>query len=231
MMVNLLRWPSALKCRGIAFNRRGQVVGGPVSLSGRTMIGSYDGGYWIATVDIAAIDQGDQVLAFRALRAEMEGGAHHLLVPTFDEGQAPWPAAGGYDANVNEPEEWSDSTLWSDGTGWYAPEILVSVAAAASLRDTSIVIGVAVAGTIKAGQYFSLHGGHLHEIKRIIAVNGTERTIAISPPLRAAIAIGERVEFERPTCRMRLSEESEADLALGLLWQGAPAMSFVEVQP
>lgn len=227
-MVNLIRWPPALKSRGVAFNRRGQVVGGPLSLSGRNQVGSYDGGHWIATVDVATLDQGDDILAFRALRAEMEGGAHHVLVPAFDEGQAPWPAAGGYDANVNDPQEWSDDTLWSDGTGWYEPAILVTVAAVAALRATSIVIDIDAAGTIKAGQWFSLQGGHLHEIKRVLAVSGSERTLAISPPLRAAVAIGERVEFERPKCRMRLPAESDADLGMGRLWQSQPSLSFVE---
>lgn len=228
-MVNLLRWPALLRgAPGVAFNKRGMTIGGSVSLSGLTQVAAYDAGYWIATIPIATLEQGDDILAFRALRAEMAGGAHHVLVPAFDQGQAPWPAAGGQAANENDPQTWSDGALFSDGSGWYDPAIRIYVAADAALRATEITVDVVAAGTLKPGMYFSLVGGGMHEIVRVVATNGSERTLSISPPLRAPTYAGRRAEFERPVCRMRLMSEAEADLILGRLWTAQPSMAFVE---
>ena len=227
-MVTVHYMPSALKARGIAFNPRGMTITGPVSLSGRSQVAAYDAGYWMATLDVATLGQGDDVLAFRALRAEMEGGANHVLVPAFDQGQAPWPAAGGQAANENDDIAWSDGVFFSDGSGWFKPAIIVNVAADAALRATSLVVDIVTAGTLKAGMYFSLVGGGMHVIRSILASSGSQRTLHIWPPLRAPAITGRRCEFERPVCRMRLVSDQEADLALGRLWMAQPSMTFVE---
>lgn len=228
-MSDLMRWPPLLRSTAVAFNPRGQTLGGPVSLTGQSQVNSIDAGYWMANVDLRILELGDDVNAYRGLRAEMEGGGHHVLVPAFDQGQAPWPLSGGWQVNEKEAQTWSDDTTWSDGTGWYHPAIRVYLAEDASLRATSIVVDIEASGTIKAGQYFSIHGAGLHVVRRVLDSDGTERTLAIWPPLRWPVSTGRRCNFERPVCRMRLLSESDADLVLGLLWLGTPTMAFIEV--
>jgi hypothetical protein len=230
MATNVLRWPSALRAAGgLSFNLRGRTIGGPVSLTGRTQVASIDTGYWVASLPLALLEAGGDVRAFRRLAAEMAGGAFPVLVPAFDEGQAPWPDPGGWENNVNPPQEWSDETQWSDGTGWYDPVIRVYLAEAAAARATSILLDVDNAGTIEGGELFSLAGGELHVIRRVLSSDESGVRVAIAPGIRAAQPAGRRCEFERPVCRMRLVSEDAADLSLGLLWHAAPSLAFVEI--
>lgn len=83
-------WPATLtRFQAIAFNPRGMTVSGPPSLLGRTQVGSLDAGYWVAGIFGIAAHTPATIRAFRALRAQLEGGAHHVRVPVCDTLQAP----------------------------------------------------------------------------------------------------------------------------------------------
>lgn len=220
-------WPAALEARGVAFNPRGQIVGGAPTLTGQGQLASIDAGFWVATIDIATLDSGVLVKTFRALRARLEGGAHQLKVPVFDDGQVPYPIAGGAAANAFKEQRYSDGTLHTDGHGFYRPSIVVALSADADLRATSLSATVTTAGTISGGEYFSI-GDRLYVIKEVLTSSGSARTFAIWPPLRAAAPSGTRLNFEAPVCRMRLATERDMDLALGRLWRAQPAVAFIE---
>lgn len=211
--------------RGIAFNQRGMTIAGPVSLGGQSQVGSTDAGYWIATLDLTTIGQGTPVKVFRALRALLEGGAHQVLVPTSDEGQAPWPGAVQAPATVT----WSDLTTWSDGSVWSQSTIAINVGTAAVARATSLDLDVLSAATLVGGEYLSI-GDRLHVIRAIVSDDGAGNVVvAIWPPLREAVGAGVALNFDRPVCKMRQLADGETDLALGRLWQAAPTINFVEV--
>jgi hypothetical protein len=220
-------WPPELAARGVAFNQRGMTVGGPPTLSGEGQVGSLDAGYWVATLDLVTLDSGTMVKAFRALRAKMQGGAHQLKVPVFDEGQVPYVKPGGAAANAYPEQRYSDNKFHTDGHGFYRPAISVTLAADAALRATSVSVTVTRAGPISGGEYFSL-GDRLHVIESVLSVAGGTQVWSIWPPTRAAAPSGTRVNLEAPVCRMRLATETEMDLALGRLWRAQPSIAFIE---
>lgn len=226
-------WPTELGARSVAFNPRGMVVSGPPSLTGQSQVSSTDAGYWVATVGIATIGAGAEVLAYRALRAKLEGGAHAVYVPAFDYGakhnaQVPYPASGGSSVNAYAEQAYSDSQYHSDGHGFYRPAIVVTAGAAAAAGATSVQMTVTTAGTLSGGMYFSARG-RMYVLRERTALSGSSQTWAIWPRLREAIASGDRLDFEKVTCKMRLMSESEMDLELGRLWMATPTVAFREV--
>lgn len=228
-MTDTLRWPRALAPRTVAFNPRGMTISGPIALNGQSQVVAGDAGYWVATLGLLSIATPGAIKKFRALRAQLDGGASHILVPAFDKKSAPWPYAGGPPENENQPQQWSDGAGFSDGSAWYNPAILIYLAEAAELRAGRIVIDIANAGAVEGGEYFSLVGGGMHVVKRVVSASGTERTIDIWPPLRGAVPAGRRCEFERPVCKMRLLSDEEMDLSLRRGRHGMAEMNFIEV--
>lgn len=225
--MTIYRWDPALAPRGVSFNLRGMSIGGPPTLTGRNQVGQLDAGYWTASYTKIPVGPSAVVQAFRALRAKMEGGAHQILVPVFDDAQVPYALAGGKIVNANPEQPYSDGTLHTDGHGFYLPAIIVSTSADAALRATSISATVTTAGTISAGTYFSI-GDRLYLIKEVLSSSGGARTWSISPPLREAVPSGTPINFEAPICRMRLLSESEMDLVLERGLYGFSDINFIE---
>jgi hypothetical protein len=62
-------------------------------------------------------------------------------------------------------------------------------------------------------------------------VTGGFPTVTIRPPLREATDALARVEFDNPTCIMRLADPQAMDLALERRIYGAPSVKFVEDFP
>lgn len=223
-------WPSVLGPRGVAFNKRGQTVAGPPSLTGRTQVASLDAGYWVAGYRGVNAGGASRVRAYRALTALLEGGAHQIRVPVFDVAQAPWPldSAGNPITSVSQVAH-SDDALFSDLTGYAQSSIDAYLTSAAALRATSVAVAFRNAGTRGGGEYFSI-GDRLYLVRAVLADDGAGNlTLAIWPPLREAAASGAVLNFDRPVCRMRLASESSADLDLDWGRFGFPDMAFVEV--
>lgn len=222
-MSQIYNWDHRLPPRGIAFNPRGMTASGPPSLTGRTQVWAYDAGFWVAEFPLATLDKGEQINAYRALRAKLSGGANAIRVPAFDYGQAPWPLPGGWEANLIEDGEFSDGTLFTDGTGFFEYAIEVELATAASAGASHIHVTVTTAGTIEEGMLFS-PGDRLHVIKEKLG----STSWLIWPPLREDVAQGTLLNFDKPVCRMRLMNEADMDLSLGRLWQAQPTAMFIE---
>lgn len=217
-------WPSDLAPRRVAFSLRGQVIAGPVSLTGRSQATATDTGYWTAVLSGIPTGGAARVKAYRRLLGQLAGGAGIVKVPAFDREQAPWPVAGVYTAT---PSDFTDGTEFSDGTGFFEPVIKVTAGADAAIGATQIAVVVASADTIVGGEYFSVHG-RLYRIESVLSVSGGNQAWAITPAVRAAIASGARLDFDRPVCRMRLAAEGEGDLDLERGLYGFPSMTFVE---
>lgn len=218
-------WPRAvLGERAINFSPRGMTVAGPMTLTGQNQVASLDAGYWVATYELATIGTPDQIRMFRALRAQLEGGAHQVRVPVCDEDQAPWASAIATDPLT---ATYDDNVGHDDDTPFAQPNIAVTGAAAAA-RATQLTVTLLAGAALAAGEYFSL-GDRLYVIREVLAVSGAIYTLAIWPPLREPLAVGGELNFDAPVCRMRLATEAEMDLALGRLWLASPSANFVEV--
>lgn len=218
-------WPRAqLDARAIKFSRRGQVLGGPVSLDGASQVASIDTGYWIATYDVVTLAKGAQIKMFRAMDALLDGGANQVRVPVIDEAQAPWP--GALQAGALVP--WSDGTSFSDGSMWSQRTIAIVAASDTPAAATSLAMTILSAAALTGGEYFSI-GDRLHVIRSIISDDGAGNVVvSIRPRLRDPVPAATSLNFDAPVCRMRLLSESEMDLALGRLWQAQPSIAFIE---
>lgn len=222
-------WPSGFAPRGVQFGLRGVSIGGPASATGFRQLVQSDAGFWTASLTQIPMGTAAKVNAWRAFLARLDGGARHALVPVFDLMQAPWALAGGPSANLLAEQAFSDGYYFTDGHGFFNAAIVITLSADAALRDTSISVTVTTAGTIQEGMGFTLGGDRLHRIKAILADNGAgAQTWQIAPPLRADYASGTELNFDRPTCRMRLLAEDDGEAALDYGRYGFANMNLVE---
>lgn len=202
-------------------------VSGPPSLTGRVQVGSLDSGIWIADYRSLTIYHGNLRL-YRAVRAQMEGGAVDVVVPVFYNAQAPWPLGPNGDPVRFSPPVWfDDGAGFDDCSGMWQPVIAAYIAADAGLRATSIVIDFQHAGEVTGGEYFSI-GDRLHVIRKVTDVSGTDHTVSIWPPLRAPVTTGTELNFDRPHCLMRLASESSGDIDMDRGRLGSSDLQFVE---
>ncbi len=220
-------WDPALGAQGITWRRRGQTVAGRPSLTGLTRVASIDAGYWMAEVaGIVAVDPAS-VRAFRALMSRLEGGAHQIRLPAFDGANAPWPLSGGVPVTSAASTEFTDGTRFTDGTGFFEPSIRIALKEGAVRGATQVTVTVTDAAPISGGEYFTL-GERLHEIREVLSVSGADQTWWIWPRLRRDHPPGAVLNFDTPTCLMRLAGETDGDLALDMGRWGRPTVAFVE---
>lgn len=223
--MTIYNWPNKLNAAGIEFDLLGQTVPGPVTLMQTRAVGSFDGGYWIATLADVPVVKRQRILQFRTLRALLQGGAHQVRVPVCDKVNAPYPASEG-----GSVATFSDTATFSDGSKFAQSVIVVEVATAAAVRSTRLEITLIAADTPLSGMYFSV-GDHLYQIAAVLdeeLASGVDVAWQIVPPLREAVAAGDHVEFENPVCRMTLLNEQQMNLMTQQGRAGVATMMFVE---
>ncbi|PZO78431.1 MAG: hypothetical protein DI629_12070 [Mesorhizobium amorphae] len=215
-----LLWPiNLLPPRDFAINPEFRNTRGSAAISGGArQIAASDAGRWKATLGNIRVKGSAARQAWRSLQVELEGGMGSVLIPL---GGADQPfAAGGYGFLNPMPKD--DEPFFAEDTG-----IAATVATPAPRRATQLVLSVSFAGTIRHGQHFSI-GERLYRIKGHPAVNGSQVTVNIWPPLREAVGATNGVVFGSPICRMRLASDQEMDLDLLLRRSASPTVNFVE---
>ncbi|MDO9499310.1 MAG: hypothetical protein Q7J52_04375, partial [Falsiroseomonas sp.] len=105
-----------------------------------------------------------------------------------------------------------DATIFTDGTGLVVGSGNPSLAAGAPRGALSIVTQGWWPSTVAvgAGDYIGL-GGRLYIATAAVTASGASTaTIAIAPPLRAAVVVGEPLILSLPSVPMRLVSDDEA---------------------
>ena len=157
-------------------------------------------------------------------------------MPFFDYERAYQPVS---DADLVDPDylrpasvPHADGSYFSDGGGYLTSYMDVTASASAALRATTLTATVTYAPSLQAGQHFSIdHTTKEHRLYRIKSVTDNEdgtSTLTFWPPLREAVAADERLEFDRPKCRMRLADDQGMDLGLQAGSFGFPDVTFIE---
>lgn len=215
-------WPCAvLRARDVAFNLNERTLGTAPSVSGYAQVVSGGPPIWTATFGNIDIRTQAQRLAFKALGTVLQGRLNIIRVPMC-RGDQPTPA--GY---VVEDITYDDDAYFDDDTPFIQPVISAEVLVAASAGAVSVNMQAATIGDVQAGQHFSID----ERLYRIIGVsdNGSGNfDLSIWPPLRKDVAAGEWMEFDDPTCRMRLATDQEMNLDLQMRRFGSPTVRFVE---
>ncbi|WLB43014.1 hypothetical protein QIH93_20930 [Bradyrhizobium ottawaense] len=228
-----------LREKSHAWNLAGvTVAGGQTGASVATLVRSDGGGYWTCSMSDVSLSGGRglvgkerqkiSTLLWRAVRQVCEGGVTSIVVPRNDALFRPWPEGLPQGESI-VPH--SDSSLFSDGAGYYQPVIDIACAAA-ELRATSLEIEIVEAGELVGGEAFSIEhetaGWRLYEIKTVDARDDGQATITFNPPLREAVSDGTRLEFDRPRCLMRLAQTSSMNLTVQPWTFTSASVDFVE---
>lgn len=169
---------------------------------------SFDGGpLWRAELIDIALRMPEQINAWHAIEALIGGSTRRIVLPRCDR------RFGLFLQGASGP-------------------ITATALAGAAVRATTVRLGLTNAAPMAAGVHFSIdHGGDLGwRLYRTVAVpsGAPAGSVEIRPPLRAAIVIGQAVEFDLPRCVMRLLDPNSMKLTRQMLKRGRQTVAFLE---
>lgn len=209
----------------------GTELDGGTSLSGISeTIATDGGGKWQASfsgADFGGIDDSDRsaTLAWRAINAGLSGGAR-AVVEFCDRHHQP--------VFGTERVPHDDSTPLDDGSeytssGANARVLVVVNGQAGGLNCTVLQLALVSERPLLGGERFThVHATWLdraYEIITVVPVSGGYQ-IAIQPPIRGGIAVGDPLDFDDVRCVMRRSSAPTNALSIGLY--SSAAIEFVE---
>jgi len=201
-------WPCAvLRPRDVAFNLNERTLGASPSVSGYAQVVGGGPPIWTATFGNIDIRTQQHRLAFKAIAALLRGRMNIIRVPMC-RGDQPVPA-GFVEATVPH----SDETPHDDDTEYYQPVISAEVGVSGLAGGVSVNMDAFAIGDVQAGQHFSIDS-RLYRIVGVTNNGGGNYDLSIWPPLRVDITAGDWMEFDDPTCRMRLASDQEMNLDL-----------------
>lgn len=233
---NIVTWPALLnRDRMWKWDLAATTIGGGRTLTGAMPLSRIDGGgLWAAELSDVKVSTADQVRAWRALSARMDGGATPVVMECRDTRFAPWPTVAGVPVTSNEATNDDDSTP-DDDTDYDGSCIEATLVNAVALRATSAVIRFVAGGPLQGGEYFSIqHETFSHRLYRVASVevnDAGDSEITFRPPLREATDAGTAVEFDTPKCIMKLATPNAMDLALELRFHGTASVRLIEEFP
>lgn len=229
---NLDTWPIDLL---IASDNRWAIKGNTVtsdaSLSGLKRFTRTDGGgWWACEMSGVKLWSPEDIKLARALIARADGGAAMFDVPACECAFAPWP--GGIVAAL-VPH--TDGTTFDDGSEYLPSVIDIVLEDDAALRATTIKVRINAGADLLGGEAFSLV--HPNMGKRIYqgcgvtpVTDGTDDLywVDIRTPLREAATAGAALDFENPSCVMRLVNAEDAMEAISLNRFSGLSLQFQE---
>lgn len=218
-----LMWPmQVLRPRVVAFDIAPRSLAGPSSVSGFGQVVASDAGLWKATLGEILVHNRQERLAFRAIATLLEGRLNPILIPLC-RGDQPVPD-GAVDAGLYGTVPHDDGTTFDDGSEYSGTVIDVVAASNAAVRAVSMTVTVNYAGDIQSGQNFSIS----ERLYRVRTFDPDTNELTFRPPLREAVTIGDRLEFDNPQVRMRLASDAEMDLELQMRRNGSPTVNLIE---
>lgn len=165
------------------------------------------------------------------------GGQAGLVRICFDPRNRPQYTIA---ASLGE-EAFSDSTYFTDGTGFVTGGLpaFVHAAAAAVRGATTMVFGglpVSITAALRPGDLFEIRRGgaadetpSLHEIVTYGNTNADgESGIEFRPPLRKGVAAGDQIVLNDPTCVMRAIDDEQGIIDVDNATHGRTGFTLIE---
>lgn len=185
----IIEWPACLmRDRRIMWALTASTLSGGRTLSGAEHRARVDGGgLWMATMSDVQVSSADQVRAWRAIAAILDGGATPVVLANRDVRFAPWS-----DSTTTEQIEStnSDDSTCSDDTPYVSDLIVAEVIEDAALRATTLVINMQHGSALQGGEYFSiLHDTFSHRIYQIGRVDKLDEYTPTSQAFTVTIAV------------------------------------------
>ncbi len=198
--------------------------GGP-SLGGLERVTRTDRGWWEIGYKGVLLKSTAQRRCWNAIRVSLSGRAGLLSVPVWSHDSTPW-LAGTTLGKFVLPHA-PDYTFFSDGSGYEQPGIIVELVDAVEIGDTSVKLRLIYGVDDFSGARFSYQHA-LYECGVPTAVDDDEWTMPIFPAVRAPIPADAELEFDVPTCLVRLKEDGDMDVNFSAGGFDKVDVSFVE---
>lgn len=212
-------WPGdVLKPAAVLFYPDAPSASAGPSFSGAEQVVFSSSGRWHAKMTmlvrlarVPVVMSRERVLSARAIVAYLKGRSNTIYIGPFDGYNAPSPVAGGVKGFVKTKH--SDGTGFSDGSSYrqYASPAVLTGTVAAGVLACSISL-LNSAQSVNAGQYFGLGDSELYLIDSVVNAGGGVFNVTFWPTLRSNHAASEVVNFDDPTCEMRLAADASAQL-------------------
>lgn len=219
-------WPDILRPQKIKIDLAHRSLRGPTAQSGYTQVVSNSAGLWTASYDSIPVYTSAMIRCWRALDSLIEGQLGIISIPAWDFPRSP-NAIGELGLNIYSNTPHDDDSFFDDDSGYQSAWTNVSVGTAASIGATTVVLSKETASTLEPGHRFSIND-RLYQIKSITSQDSTSATITIRPPLREAIVVGDRAEFDYPRVKVRLTDDKAMQLDLNYNGYATPTLSFYE---
>lgn len=221
-------WPRCLVPSSEVWRLSGGNRGGGQALDGTEEVVAGASPYWRATRTVPVRTR-EQILAYRAMIAGLDGRAGTLQVGPWDFPRVPW-ATDPYGRRVTPS---LDRRRGLDATAYADPEARIDALVAAVLakgvarNGTSATIRMVRGGVVEAGLYFGLDD-RLHIVTAAEETIGADTEITFRPWSRDRVVTGAPVNFVTPKCRMRLANDDTGALELQLARFGTITIELVE---
>lgn len=164
------------------------------------------GGIVTATYDDCLIKDKQQFEYVNMLGARLNGSFRYINVPIITDWFGPFPTIGGLPTPIVSGIPHSDGSFFDDGSGYSQATVYGETTSDAALNAG--IINMRVFGLdrpLRWSDWFSIYhptkGWRAYRYWQVISKTDEENpvySLAISPPLREAVASGTRVEFARP---------------------------------
>jgi len=230
-MTDVIRWPKVLKPQSISIDLAHRNLRGSAAASGFTQVVSNSAGLWRVTYNDVPLYSTAQIRCWRAIDALSEGQLNPISIPLYDFPRSP---SSDSDSGTNLYHWYnyqvphSDESLYDDGTGHDSSYTNIQTSATVAVGATTIpVIKTAPLVTLEPGMHFSI-SDRLYRIKKITAQSSGAATLVVTPPVREFIYLSERLEFDCPRIRVRLTSDSAMKLPLDFNRQSFHSLDFVE---
>lgn len=212
MVAEYRNWPTVLEPNTIMPNPVPFTRSGGRSLGGFERNVRTDRGYWAIQYRGVALYDQSRRKAWNAIRTWMNGASGLVVIPvwSFDSNAA---AVDGSVSTGITLVPHSDHSPYADQTFYAQPNLLVQAASAAAIGDTSISLRLVHGLDGLEGIRFSYNNA-LYETGFASSVVGDIWTLDIFPAVRAPIPADAWLEFDLPTCLVRLASDREMDVAL-----------------
>lgn len=223
-MSGTLIWPSILRPAQVAPNPSPFSRGGGTSLGGIERTTRTDRGWWEIAYKGISLTEVSQRRAWNRVRVALSGAAGSIAVPIWSYDSAPW-MPGSINGKILTPH--SDGSSFSDGALYSQAGIAVEMAVEAEIGDTTISLRLIGGIEELAGVRFSYNHA-LYETGSVVSVVDDVWTVTVFPAIRADIPADAELEFDLPTCLVRLASDREMDVTLTVGDFDQADVNFVE---
>jgi hypothetical protein len=220
----------------VSWELEGQLVGGGQATGRPAAVARVDGGgYWTAMLEEVQVLNENQRRTWRSVSAICDGGVQPIIVIMRDIQDQPWPVVSGSPVMSWPPVPHSDTSLFSDGSGYENGVINAHASGAAALRATSMTIEILAGSDLQGGEHFAIdHPGmrwRAYRIRTVIDNGDGTWDVTFRPPLRADVSDGQEIDFDHPRCVMRINDVRAMNAVFETIWIARPNVGFIEAFP